>query len=232
MLRRTPRASARPARPRRRRTRRRHRPRSSCRRCRARWPTWWSSFPHDGTPIAGAAFGPSEDRERLDMLLRRVARTLLAAMFIQGGINALKAPELHAKGAKPVLDAVAPAVDKAVEVAPIERRPDDVVLVKIAAVVKIVAGSLLAMGKFPRLSSAALAASLIPTTFAGHRFWEESDPQRKREQQIHFVKNAGLLGGLLIAAADTEGKPSLGWRGRGGAKLATVATTAPAGTLS
>lgn len=147
---------------------------------------------------------------------------MLAALFIQGGISALRAPEAHAQAAKPVLDAMAPAVDKAVEVAPVEQRPDDVLLIKIDAGVKIAAGTLLAFGKFPRLASTALAATLIPTTLAGHRFWEETDPQRKQEQQIHFLKNVSMLGGLLIAAADTEGKPSIGWRGRRAARLAAA----------
>ena len=139
---------------------------------------------------------------------------MLAAVFITGGINALRSPEGHVQAAKPVLDAMAPAVDKVVDAAPIEQRPNDVMLVKVDAGVKIAAGSLLAIGKFPRLASTALAASLIPTTLAGHRFWEESDPEVKAQQQVHFFKNVGLLGGLLIAASDTAGKPSLGWRGR------------------
>jgi hypothetical protein len=29
---------------------------------------------------------------------------------------------------------------------------------------------------------------------------------------MHFLKNLGLLGGLLLAAADTQGKPSIGYR--------------------
>ncbi|HEU5107382.1 MAG TPA: DoxX family protein, partial [Micromonosporaceae bacterium] len=29
---------------------------------------------------------------------------------------------------------------------------------------------------------------------------------------VHFMKNMGLLGGLLLAAADTEGRPGLRWR--------------------
>ena len=156
------------------------------------------------------------------MLLRRVARPLLAALFIQSGINTLRSPQGHVAAARPVLDAMAPAVDRVVEVAPIEQRPDDEMLVKIDAGVKVVAGSLLALGRFPRLASTALAASMVPTTLATHRFWEETDPQRKAEQQTQFLKNAGLLGGLLIAAADTEGKPSLGWKGRRAAKAASA----------
>jgi len=148
------------------------------------------------------------------MILRRAARPMLAAIFISGGIEALRSPQAHARAAKPVLEAVGPAVDQAVEVAPLDERPDDLTLVKVDAGVKIVAGTMLAFGKFPRLASTALAASLIPTTLAGHRFWEEDDPEVRAQQQIHFLKNVGLLGGLLIASADTHGKPSLGWRAR------------------
>jgi putative oxidoreductase len=58
----------------------------------------------------------------------------------------------------------------------------------------------------------------VPTTLAGHRFWEEDDPARRHQQQIHFFKNLGLLGGLVLAAADTGGAPSLGWRARRAAR--------------
>jgi putative oxidoreductase len=30
--------------------------------------------------------------------------------------------------------------------------------------------------------------------------------------QVQFLKNAGLMGGLLLAAADTEGRPGLRYR--------------------
>jgi len=157
---------------------------------------------------------------------------MLAALFIQGGINALRDPETHAQVAKPMLDVMAPAVDKVTDVAPIDRRPDDVLLVKIDGGVKVVAGTMLAFGKFPRLAATALAATLVPTTLAGHRFWEETDPDRKQEQQTHFLKNVGLLGGLLIAAADTGGKPSLGWRGRRAARLAAAQAGAVTGAAA
>jgi hypothetical protein len=58
-----------------------------------------------------------------------------------------------------------------------------------------------------------LAGSVIPTTLAGHRYWEiHDDPARRAQQKIHFFKNLGLLGGLMLAAVDTEGRPGLAWR--------------------
>jgi len=76
------------------------------------------------------------------MILRRAARPMLAAIFISGGIEALRSPQAHARAAKPVLEAVGPAVDQAVEVAPLDERPDDLTLVKVDAGVKIVAGTM------------------------------------------------------------------------------------------
>ena len=40
------------------------------------------------------------------------------------------------------------------------------------------------------------------------------------------MTDVSLIGGLIIAAADTEGKPSLGWRGRNAAHKVSEAVTA------
>ncbi len=93
-------------------------------------------------------------------------------------------------------------------------------LVQVNAAVQLVGGLMLATGRFPRLSAFALAATLVPTTWAGHRFWEESDPTQKANQQIHFFKNVSMLGGLLLASVDTEGKPSLAWQAKRAARHA------------
>ena len=49
-----------------------------------------------------------------------------------------------------------------------------------------------------------MAASLIPTTLAGHRFWEETDPKSKAAQRIQFLKNIAMLGGLLLITTDKD----------------------------
>jgi uncharacterized membrane protein YphA (DoxX/SURF4 family) len=145
------------------------------------------------------------------MILRRVARPLLGAIFVWGGINALRNLEHHARAAKPFLDkTVGKAADKLPDQVPTE--PEAVV--RADALVKIGAGLALGFGFLPRLAALLLTGSLVPTTLAGHRFWELEDPQERSAQQIQFLKNLGLLGGLLLASADTEGKPSLSWRAR------------------
>src|SRR5690606_18347529 len=88
-------------------------------------------------------------------------------------------------------------------------------------------GALLATGRIPRLASTVLAGALVPTTLAEHPFWNETDPEARARQRIQFLKNLGLLGGLLLAAVDTDGKPSLAYRARlaGHSAQRTVHTT-------
>ncbi|HEY4700634.1 MAG TPA: DoxX family protein [Streptosporangiaceae bacterium] len=143
-------------------------------------------------------------------VLRLVARPMLASIFIAEGIDSLLHPDTKAPAAEAVVRPLAeqvPVVPDQVEQA-----------VRLNGAVQVVAGSLLAIGRFPRLSAAALAASLIPTTYAGHRFWESNDKQERSQQKIHFLKNVTMLGGLLIAAGDTAGNPSVAWRSRHAAK--------------
>ncbi len=144
-------------------------------------------------------------------LSRRLARPLLAAVFISEGVDTLRHPEPRVAMADPV----APQM-----VQKLGLRTDTQTLVKINAGVHVGAGALLALGKFRRLAALALIGSIIPTTYAGHRFWESDDPATRKQQQIHFLKNLGLLGGLILAAVDTEGAPSVGWRARRSARRA------------
>jgi uncharacterized membrane protein YphA (DoxX/SURF4 family) len=137
--------------------------------------------------------------------IRSIARPLLAATFIAGGIDTLRNPAMKVPAAETV---VAPLVRMLPQLSNTEQ------LVKLDAAVKLACGTMLASGRFPRLSSLTLAVSLVPTTLAEHRFWAESDRTKRTQQQLHFLKNASILGGLILAAVDTEGKPSLAWRAR------------------
>ena len=139
-------------------------------------------------------------------VLRALARPMLASIFIIQGYDTLRRPERVAPRAEKVVGPLKERVDAL---------PDDTEqLIRINGGIQLVAGSLLAIGRFPRLSALALAATLVPTTLAGHPYWEAKDDQERAQQRIHFLKNLTMLGGLLIAAADTEGKPSLAWQSR------------------
>ena len=136
-------------------------------------------------------------------LVRRVARPMLAAMFVVGGLDQLKHPGTKADTARPLVEKLAPAIGL----------PDDTeLLVRANGAAMVGAGALLALGRLPRLASTVLAATLVPTTVAAHSFWNEQDPKVRAQQKVQFFKNVSLLGGLLIAAVDTAGKPGLAYR--------------------
>jgi putative oxidoreductase len=142
--------------------------------------------------------------------VRLIARSALGAIFISGGLDALRAPSPKAKLAAPVTEKARDAAGFLPD--------DDEQLVRINGGVHVAAGSLLVLVKLPRLSALVLAGSLIPTTLGGHRFWEAPDDDAKKAQQLQFTKNLAMFGGLIFAALDRKGNPSLGWRARRAAK--------------
>lgn len=151
------------------------------------------------------------------MLLRRIARPLLSAAFIGQGLEALRNPDAAAEAARPATEYLrgsGAATDGSV-------LEDPKQFARITAAVQIGAGLLLATGKLPRTSSAVLAATVIPANLGAHMFWTETDPVRKLEKRRAFLTDVSLLGGLMIASADTAGRPSLGWRGQRAAKRFT-----------
>lgn len=135
---------------------------------------------------------------------------MLSAIFISGGAAQLADPASHVPQARSVTDEVQELADENDVEAVADA--DATQMVQLNGLVQVVGGLLLAFGKLPRLAALLLAGSLVPTTLAGHRFWEERDPAEKQRQQTHFFKNVSLLGGLLIATMDREGKPSIAWR--------------------
>jgi len=139
-------------------------------------------------------------------VLRAAARPMLASIFVIQGLDTMLHPERVAPRADPVVRPLA-------ELLPgVAGQTEDAV--RLNGAVQFAAGSLLALDIFPRLSALAIAATLVPTTVAGHRFWEVEDDKERAQQRIHFLKNLAIFGGLLIAAADTAGRPSLAWRSR------------------
>lgn len=128
---------------------------------------------------------------------------MIAAMFVVQGLDALRHPQPLAERAAPLLDKIGPALGLPA---------DRVMLVRANAAAQIAGGIMLATGFLPRVGATAIAASLVPTTLAGHPFWREKDPEKRKAQRIQFLKNTAMAGGVLLAAVDTAGKPGIAWR--------------------
>src|SRR5262245_41169741 len=164
------------------------------------------------------------------MLIRRIARPMLSAVFISRGVDALRSPKPAADAARPTLEGLSKLPDPVGTKVPTNAET----VARVNAAVQIGGGLLLASGRLPRLASAALAFTVVPGSLGGHTFWSESDPQRQAEERRAFMTDVSLIGGLIIAAVDTEGRPSLGWRGRRAARKVSEAVGAalPTGTAT
>jgi uncharacterized membrane protein YphA (DoxX/SURF4 family) len=142
-------------------------------------------------------------------MLRRLARPLLGATFVAAGVDALRDRDRRA-GQAARLGVSDP--DKAT---------------RAVAGAQVGAGALLTLNRFPRLSSLVLAATVVPDALTGHAFWSVDDKQDRQQQRELFVRDLGLLGGLLVSIADTGGRESVPHRARRTAKKAARKATSP-----
>jgi uncharacterized membrane protein YphA (DoxX/SURF4 family) len=154
--------------------------------------------------------------------LRAIPRVMLASYFVSSGIKAIRDPESLVPAAEPLTDRVVPVVKEYTPEQVATFVPENTVtLVRTFGVAQVLGGTALATGKGRRLGALLLAGTLVPSTIAKHPFWKVQDPEERAQDRNHFLKNVSLLGGVLIASADTEGKPSLAWRAqKRGEKLA------------
>ncbi|TWD74923.1 DoxX-like protein [Kribbella amoyensis] len=154
-------------------------------------------------------------------VVRALARPLLSTIFIVQGANAIRNPEPLVPKAQPVADRLVPLAKRVAPPQVGDRIPETTAnLVRLNGAAQVLGGVALASGKGRRLGALVLAATLVPTTAAGHPFWQEKDKEARAMHKVQFMKNLGLFGGLLLAAVDTEGQPGLAWRAQHGARAA------------
>ncbi len=175
-------------------------------------------------------FGRPEAGNSGAMIIRKVARPMLAAAFISQGVDALRRPTNAADAARPTLEGLRKLPDPVASRVP--DSPDT--FARVTAATQVAGGLLLATGRLPRFASAALAVTVLPANLGAHMFWDEPDAVSRARKRRDFMVDISLLGGLIIATADTAGKPSLSWRGRRAARrlAEAAAVTAGAETLT
>ena len=115
---------------------------------------------------------------------RVLGRVFLSGEFIYGGYHAAKEPGGRVQMAEKI------------------GIPNAELMVKVDGTLMVIGGILLALGIKPKLAAVILAACLIPTTYAGHRFWDEESKQASNQQLTQFMKNLAMLGGLVIVLAE------------------------------
>lgn len=149
-------------------------------------------------------------------LLRAGYRTMLASYFISSGVKAVRHPEKLVPVAEPLAEKLVPMVKKYVPDEVAGFVPEDTkTLVRLNGAIQIVGGLALATGRGRRVGALLLAGTLLPSTLAKYPFWNQTGEQAADSRSL-FLQNVSLLGGVLLASRDTEGKPGIAWRAQAG----------------
>src|ERR687886_2408556 len=122
-------------------------------------------------------------------IVRRLARPLLAASFVQEGLDAVLHPGKRKERARPLVDAVA---------GPLGLPRDPELLIRANGAVMAGAATLFALGRMPRLTGVALAATVAPGIYlhvASLR--SEKDADVRRSERDDLMRDLGRLGGAL-----------------------------------
>ncbi|MCP3425929.1 DoxX family membrane protein [Rothia sp. AR01] len=139
-------------------------------------------------------------------IVRKFARPLLATSFIYNGVVRFRSPE-GGRYLTPALDAAAKARPELRALKGKER-----LIAQSIAGTQIAAGSLFALGRFPRLSSTLLLATGAINTYIDYRAAPTSTKEEKEARLGQGLKNASLVGAVALSSVDTAGNPSLAWR--------------------
>lgn len=151
-------------------------------------------------------------------LLRFVARSMLASYFVISGVRSFRNPEELAPAAQPLADKVLPLVNSTLPESVRGLLPEDTTgFVKCNGVLQVVGGLSLATGIGRRIGAGVLAVTMLPHVLAANPL--KAKGTERSVVQGKLSKNVALLGGVLLAAQDTEGKPNLAWRVRTQKKL-------------
>lgn len=139
------------------------------------------------------------------MLLRHVARPMLASWFVYDGVQAALHPAEHVaaarEGSRLVTERLggSPLGDRQVAT-----------LVRVHGAATALAGVALAVGKAPRTAALVLAGLTVPLAVVDQPFTAPAD--QRSERTARFVRRVGAIGAALIAGVDYEGRPGVGWR--------------------
>ncbi|MDR1767427.1 MAG: DoxX family membrane protein [Propionibacteriaceae bacterium] len=140
-------------------------------------------------------------------IFHALPRVMLASYFAVSGYRAWCHPDELDRYGRPLVEEAVSAARPRVPPSLAATLADDTAgVVKAFGMVQMVGSAMLATGILRRVGAGLLAASMVPHIVASTRV-----PSVSTRTDL-TVKNTALAGGALIAALDTQGKPSLLWR--------------------
>ena len=139
--------------------------------------------------------------------LRFTARSMLASYFVINGLKAVRNPAAFADEAASVFDKVLPAARRLLPSEAASFLPTDTTgVARVLGIAQIAGGLSLATGIGRRCGAALLALTMVPRVVTNNPVKAASDDRARLGADV------ALLGGVALAAMDTEGQPNLAWR--------------------
>lgn len=145
---------------------------------------------------------------------------MLAAPFVIDGADAVMRPSRHVER----LERVTPALER-IGLPPL-LTSDARLLTRLSGAASLLAGLGLASGRAPRTSAAVLAVVNTPLTLVNYPVWTARDPAERKDSVSGLLRGAAVGAGLMLAAVDRQGRPSLAWRVRSARQQRKAARTA------
>lgn len=113
-------------------------------------------------------------------ILFLIGRILLGGFFIMMGINHFKEKKMLMGYAKS------------------KGAPASGMMIISGGVLMVLGGLGIVVGSFIQIAIVLILIFMIPTTFMMHKFWKETDSEKKMSEMVNFTKNMAIIGALLM----------------------------------
>jgi len=120
-----------------------------------------------------------------------IGRVLLVFMFVYSGFNKISGFE----GTEAAIAS--------------KNVPLPAIATTIAIIVECIGGAMIAFGWKARWAALAVAVFTLVATILFHNFWAMTDVAAVKTDQLMFIKNIGVIGGLLLIFAFGPGRYSI-----------------------
>lgn len=139
--------------------------------------------------------------------VRIFARPLLGSSFVAAGVDRLKHAESAGEQLEPTLQRLNTLVPSAQAVTGNAK-----LVGQLVGATQIAAGLMLGMGKVSRLAALLLVGTSALNAVVEYKSAADSTAEARRLRRHGLLKNLSLIGAVLLAAVDTNGRPGLAWR--------------------
>lgn len=140
-------------------------------------------------------------------IVRSLARPLLATGFVAAGVDRLRDADATAEQLRPTLARAGSVVPAAGSVT-----GNPLLVARIVGGTQVGAGLLLGTGHFTRLAGLLLAGTSALNAVVEFKNADADTTAERKLRRAQLLKNLSLIGGVLLAAVDTNGRPGLAWR--------------------